>query len=134
MQPMDEFTQWLIQCFLTNAACRAGATEAAAFVVDRDRFASGLLRPVTHVRHDDSDQRTRENAIRAFEDIALPCVRQGKAGAIDVGNPDESGNAQFCLVVPFPPDREARLVFCLIVRARSEPRAREALNALYGRT
>ena len=133
MRPLDDFAEWVIRYFLEHFAWRMGATEAAAFVVERGRFASGDIEAVVHLRPGDSDDETRANAVRAFREIALPYVRQGARAVVDVGDPDESGDPQFCLVLPFPPNREARLVFCLIVRARSEPRAREKVEELYGR-
>ena len=131
MHPTDEFSDWLIHQFLQNCARRVNATEAFACLIDRSRLATGLLQWAAHIRPDDSTEQTRRTAREAFEQIARPCIEQGKPGAIDVGAPDP-GDPQLCLVVPFPPNREIRLIFGLIIRAPNEPTARAKLNTLYG--
>ena len=73
-----------------------------------------VLRPIAHLRPDDSDADTRAAAMKAFQEIVAPCVQQGKDGAIEVGAPD-AGEPQYC-VVPAGPLQRSRSV---LVRHRN---------------
>src|SRR3954454_21345954 len=83
---------------LGTMAVTVAGTEAAGFLIERGEAPeqSGL-RVVTHIRPDDSDDDVRQAAIKAFQEIVVPCIQQNKDGAIEVGPPDE-GEPQFCLV------------------------------------
>src|SRR5690606_39014643 len=56
---------------LTTQAVVVAGTEACAFLVERQGDRVGM-RLIHHIRPDDSDQETRQNAIRAFQKIIEP--------------------------------------------------------------
>src|SRR5947209_8170460 len=90
--------QFLNDLLNTMAVVVAG-TEAAGFVIERggENGQETSLRPIAHLRPDESDQDTRAAAVKAFQEIIAPCVQQNKDGAIEVGSPD-GGEPQYCLV------------------------------------
>lgn len=88
-----------------------------------------LLRPVAHLRPDDSDAATRAAAIKAFQEIIAPCVQQGKDGAIEVGAPD-AGEPQYCLVTLLRNEGQVVAAAAVITRARDVERARQRLVSM----
>lgn len=87
------------------------------------------LRPIAHLRPDDSDAETRAAAIKAFQEIVLPCVQQNKDGAIEVGSPD-GGEPQFCLVTLLRSEGMTVAAAAVITRARDLERARQRLTSM----
>jgi hypothetical protein len=87
------------------------------------------LRPIAHLRPDDSDADTRNAAIRAFQEIVAPCVQQGKDGAIEVGAPD-AGEPQYCLVTLLRSEGMVVAAAAVITRARDLERARQRLTSM----
>jgi multidrug efflux pump subunit AcrA (membrane-fusion protein) len=84
---------------------------------------------VTHIRPDESDDEVRQAAIRAFQEIIVPCIQQNKDGAIDVGSPDE-GEPQFCLVTLLRNEGNAVAVAAVITRCRDQDRAKQRLMSM----
>jgi hypothetical protein len=127
----QSFLEFVVWELLRQYGLAAQATEAIAFRVDRTEtggLAFGLL---LHHRPDDSDERERRDAVRAFEEVMRPCVDRGVPGASWVGNVVDE--RQYCLTVPFPRGAGVRLVFGLIVRAAVDRAAREKLDSLLRR-
>lgn len=122
--------QFLNDLLNTMAVVVAG-TEAAGFVIERggENGQETVLRPIAHLRPDDSDQETRAAAIRAFQEIIAPCVQQGKDGAIEVGAPD-AGEPQYCLVTLLRSDAVIVAATAVITRARDVERARQRLTSM----
>ena len=113
---------------LTTQAVLVAGTEAAAFLIEQQGEQTNL-RPVAHVRPDESDQETRTAAIRAFVSIVQPCVEQGKDGAIEVGSPD-GGELQFCLVTVLRNEGQVVGASAVITRARDTDRAKQRLQSM----
>jgi hypothetical protein len=88
-----------------------------------------VLRPIAHLRPDDSDAQTRAAALRAFQEIIAPCVQQGKDGAIEVGAPD-AGEPQYCLVTLLRSEGLVVAAAAVITRARDVERARQRLTSM----
>ena len=135
--------QFLNDLLNTMAVVVAG-TEAAAFVIEptapsQDPQAEGveadaakmgmILRPVAHLRPDDSNAEIRQAALLAFQEIVLPCVQQGKDGAVEVGTPD-TGEPQYCLVTLLRSEQNIVAVTAVITRARDIERARQRLTSM----
>src|SRR3954462_12533186 len=89
LQASGNLPQFLNDLLQTMAVVVAG-TEAAGFLIERGQTpgAEGRpahppigLRPIAHIRPDDSDADTRAAAIKAFQEILAPCIQQGKDGA-----------------------------------------------------
>jgi multidrug resistance efflux pump len=116
---------------LTTMAVVVAGTEAAGFVVERGGEGGQdlILRPVAHLRPDDSSQELRDAAIKAFQEIIAPCVQQGKDGAIEVGAPD-AGEPQYCLVTLLRSDAVIVAATAVITRARDVERARQRLTSM----
>ncbi|HEX2970938.1 MAG TPA: biotin/lipoyl-binding protein, partial [Tepidisphaeraceae bacterium] len=110
---------------VTTQAVHVAGTEAAAFLVERHDGEAGL-RLVAHVRPDDSAPDVRAAAVRAFQDLVVPCVRQGKDGAIEVGSPD-GGDAQYCLVTILSAEGQVIAVSAVVTRCRDMERAKQRL-------
>jgi hypothetical protein len=88
-----------------------------------------VLRPIAHLRPDDSNAETRAAALRAFQEIIAPCVQQGKDGAIEVGAPD-AGEPQYCLVTLLRSEGLVVAAAAVITRARDVERARQRLTSM----
>src|SRR3954451_24711316 len=77
---------------LTVQAVHVAGTEAAGFLIERG--GEGVnLRPIAHIRPDNSDADTRQAALQAFAEIVKPCVDKGKDGAIEVAQGPEGGES-----------------------------------------
>jgi len=78
-----------INDLLTTQAVVVAGTEAAGFIIEQQQTENGEsgfgLRPIAHIRPDNSDASIRAAAINAFQEIIGPCIAQGKDGAIPVG-------------------------------------------------
>ncbi len=125
-----DLPQFLNDLLNTMAVVVAG-TEAAGFQIDRggETGQETVLRPIAHLRPDESDQETRVAAIKAFQEIILPCVEQGKDGAIEVGAPD-AGEPQYCLVTLLRSGTVIVAATAVITRARDVERARQRLTSM----
>ena len=113
---------------LTTQAVVVAGTEAAAFLVERQGENFGL-RLIHHIRPDESDQETRANAVRAFQNIIQPCVAQRKDGAIEIGSPD-GGDAQFCLITVLRNEGDVVAASAVITRCRDMERAKQRLQSM----
>ncbi|MGH7179271.1 MAG: hypothetical protein ACREJC_17975, partial [Tepidisphaeraceae bacterium] len=93
-------------------------TEAAGFLIESSEEEGFTLRPVAHLRPDNSTQEVRSAAIRAFQDIVRPCVVQQKNGAIELDDRNAGSNAepQFCLVTLLRSDGQVVAVSAVITR------------------
>ena len=110
-------------------------TEAAAFLVERappDEAGNPQvgMRPIAHIRPDESDQATRDAALRAFQELIVRCVVEGKDGAIPVGPPNEAGEAQFCLITLLRDGVEIVAVSAVVTRCRNDDLARQRLQSM----
>lgn len=114
---------------LQTMAVTVAGTEAAGFLIEQGANGQGQLRTLTHIRPDESDEDTRAAAIRAFQEIIVPCIQQNKDGAIDVGAPDE-GETQFCLVTLLRDQGAVVAVAAVITRCRDHERARQRLMSM----
>ena len=117
---------------LLDRAVSVGATELAAFAVDRRLFGGTKLTPLVHVRPGTVMRETRRAAMEAFEQIVRRCIARGSDGAIEVeaSTPDSDRPPQFCLVTLAR--RENRLIgaAAFIARFANEVEARRALETL----
>jgi len=118
---------------LNTMAVTVAGTEAAGFLIERQGDPSQpgpvALQTVTHIRPDDSDDDVRSAAIKAFQEIILPCLQQNKDGAIEVGSPD-GGEPQFCLVTLLRNEGNAVAAAAVITRCRDYERARQRLMSM----
>lgn len=114
---------------VTTQAVVVAGTEAAAFILERGENNETKLRPVVHIRPDDSDSQTRAAALQAFQNLVGQCVEQGKDGAIDVGSPD-GGEPQYCLVTLLRSEGQVVGVSAVVTRARDTERARQRLTSM----
>src|SRR5206468_2242386 len=118
-----------IHDLLTAQAVYVAGTEAAGFLIEKHE-GKFSLRPIAHIRPDNSDQATRTAAIEAFQEIVAPCVDQSKDGAFEVGTPDGSSEAQYCLVTLLRNEGEVAAVSAVITRCRDIERAQQRLMSM----
>jgi len=139
LEASNDLPQFLNDLLTTQAVVVAG-TEAAGFLVERQPGKPGEdgaaakeekmgLRPVAHIRPDESDHETRQAALRAFQNLIVPCVQQNKDGAIEVGSPD-GGEPQFCLITLLKSEGQVVAVSAVITRCRDLERARQRLGSM----
>lgn len=133
---------------LQTQAVTVAGTEAAAFLIERvapqapaeggegeaekpqAASATMALRPIAHIRPDQSTPEVRAAAIQAFQDIVKPCVQQGKDGAIEVSGGNDAHEAQYCLVTLLRSEGEVVAVSAVITRCRDLERARQRLQSM----
>ena len=131
---------------LQTQAVTVAGTEAAAFLIERgvpaaaqggdagDAAAGGdgalSLRPIAHIRPDQSTPEVRAAAIQAFQEIVIPCVQQAKDGAIEVSGGNDAHEAQYCLVTLLRSEGEIVAVSAVITRCRDRERAVGRLEGL----
>ncbi len=120
--------QSFLKDLLTTQAVQVAGTEAAAFLIERQGDQIGL-RPIEHIRPDESSQEVRLAALRAFQNLVQPCVQQSKDGAIEVGSPD-GGESQYCLVTILAAEGQAIAVSAVITRCKDMDRARQRLTGM----
>ena len=150
---LPQFVHDLIQ---TQAVTVAG-TEAAAFLIERQgpppeaegdgeeaateadeqaraaKAAQGpqfTLRPIAHIRPDDSPPEVRAAALDAFKEIIKPCVQQQKDGAFEVGAPNSQAESQFCLVTLLRSEGQVVAASAVITRCVNLDRARQRLMSM----
>lgn len=114
---------------LTTQAITVAGTEAAGFLIERTDKGLGL-RPVAHIRPDNSPPETRQAALQAFQEIVGPCVKEGKDGAIEVGAPNDAHELQFCLVTLLRSEGDVVAVSAVITRCINVERARQRLMSM----
>lgn len=114
---------------LTTQAVTVAGTEAAGFLIERGE-PQFSLRPIAHIRPDDSDAQTRAAAVQAFQEIIRPCVAQGKDGAIEVGPANQDNESQFCLVTLLRDGADLVAVSAVITRCRTLDLARQRLVSM----
>ena len=116
---------------LTTQAVTVAGTEAAGFLIERGGGEAGFtLRPIAHIRPDQSDADTRQAAIQAFQEIVKPCVEKSKDGAIEVQGGLEGGESQFCLVTLLRSEGNVVAVSAVITRCVNADRARQRLMSM----
>lgn len=118
-----------IHDLLTQQALTVAATEAAAFLVEQ-QGESQTLRNIAHIRPDNASAEVRQAALEAFQDLVRPCLAQGKEGIIELGNPGETGEPQFCLVTPLRADGQVVAVTAVITRCMNTERAKQRLMSM----
>jgi multidrug resistance efflux pump len=114
---------------LTTQAVTVAGTEAAGFFIEQGEQQFSL-RPIAHIRPDESDANTRAAAIQAFQDIIRPCVTQGKDGAIEVGPANQDNESQYCLITVLREDANMVAVSAVITRCRNLELARQRLTSM----
>jgi biotin carboxyl carrier protein len=125
----------------TQAVVVAG-TEAAGFLIERaapPAPAEGQapsneplfsLRPIAHIRPDNSSADARAAALQAFQELIAPCVQQGRDGAIEVGGAGDTIDPQFCLVTLLRNEGEVVAVSAVITRCPNVERAQQRLTSM----
>lgn len=120
-----------LNSLLTTQAVMVAGTEAAGFLIEgasaEQQFS---LRPIAHIRPDNSDADTRAAALAAFQELVHPCVTQGKDGAIEVSTPTDGSEAQFCLITLLRSDGNLVAVSAVITRCLNLERARQRLTSM----
>jgi hypothetical protein len=124
-----------INDLLTTQAVVVAGTEAAGFLLERGAAGpdggSGFgLKPIAHIRPDQSDNETRQAAIKAFTEIIAPCIQQNKDGAIEVGGAAGDVEPQFCLVTLLRNEGEVVAASAVITRCRDNERAQQRLMSM----
>ncbi|WP_428937107.1 efflux RND transporter periplasmic adaptor subunit [Fontivita pretiosa] len=104
-----------------------GADPAAQQAPARDGF---TLKPIAHIRPDNSDAETRAAAIQAFQEIIRPCVAQNKDGAIAIDGTHDGSEQQYCLVTLLRAEGNPVAVSAVITRSRDLDRARQRLELM----
>ena len=122
---------------ITTQAIVVAGTEAAGFIIEKQQEveqgkSDGVfsLRPIAHVRPDQSTPETRAAALNAFQEIVRPCVAQAKDGAVDIGGADDSGERQFCLVTLLRNEGNVVAVSAVITKCLDLERARQRLMSM----
>lgn len=119
-----------INDLLTTQAVVVAGTEAAGFLLEKADGGVGL-KPIAHIRPDQSDQETRQAALNAFTDIIKPCIQQNKDGAIEVGGGSVGDTEpQFCLVTLLRNEGEVVAASAVITRCRDTERAQQRLMSM----
>src|SRR5215213_6367607 len=133
-----------ISALIETQGIVVAGTEAAAFIIEpgdapQQQPVEGepapapsfKLRPVAHVRPDDSDPDTRQRALEEFSKIVRPCVEQGKDGVIEVdATRRETVDPQFCLVTLLRAEGQVVAVSAVIARAPNGQRAQQRLSSM----
>jgi hypothetical protein len=114
---------------VTTQAVVVAGTEAAGFVIEKSAEVFSL-RPVAHVRHDESSPETRAAAVSAFQDIVKPCITQNKDGAIELSAGEDGEESQYCLVTLLRTEGEIVAASAVITRCRNVERARQRLMSM----
>ena len=118
-----------INDLLTTQAVVVAGTEAAGFLLEKAEGGFGL-KPIAHIRPDQSDSETRQAALQAFTEIIKPCIQQNKDGAIEVGASGGDIEPQFCLVTLLRNEGEVVAASAVITRCRDVERAQQRLMSM----
>ncbi len=120
-----------IQELLTAQAVTVVGTEAAGFLIEPDREKGGAhLKLIAHIRPDDSTPEVRQAAVNAFAELIRPCVQQGRDGAIEIDNPGDNVEPQYCLVTLLRSEGNVVAVSAVITRCRDAERAQQRLMSM----
>jgi hypothetical protein len=119
-----------INDLLTTQAVTVAGTEAAGFLLERQGADQANLRPIAHIRPDQSAPEVRAQAIAAFQDLIKPCVEQGRDGAIEVAPSADGQEGQFCLITLLRAEGEIVAVSAVITRCINVERARQRLMSM----
>jgi hypothetical protein len=115
---------------LATMAVTVAGTEAAGFVVERNGEQLSL-KTLAHIRQDESDAATRQQALEAFQNLVKPCIIQGKDGAIDLGNATAvESEPQYCLITLLRDGVNIVAVAAVITRCLNLERARQRLLSM----
>lgn len=115
---------------LTAQAITVAGTEAAGFLIERGGEEGTMLRPIAHVRPDQSTAEARTAALNAFQELVKPCLAQGKDGAIEVGGPNDASESQFCLVTLLRAENNIVAVSAVVTRCINIERAKQRLMSM----
>jgi multidrug efflux pump subunit AcrA (membrane-fusion protein) len=117
---------------LATMAVTVAGTEAAGFVIERaPQQQQFVLKPLAHIRQDESDAQTRSAALDAFQNLVKPCIAQGKDGAIDLGNAAGIDNEpQYCLITLLRDGPDIVAVAAVVTRCLNLERARQRLLSM----
>jgi len=115
---------------VTAQAITVAGTEGAGFVLERGAENAFSLRPIAHIRPDESTNDARQAALNAFQELIRPCIQQGKDGAIEVSGPNDAAESQFCLVTLLRADANIIAVSAVVTRAINLDRAKQRLMSM----
>ena len=116
---------------ITTQATTVVGTEAVGFLIEAGGEEGPQLRLLSHVRPDNSNRDVREAAIKAFVELVKPCVKEGKDGAIEIGQGDAyHPESQYCLVTLLRAEGNAVAVSAVITRCMNQERARQRLTSM----
>ncbi len=124
-----------VRDLLATQAVTVVGTEAAAFLIERvGADAQGqptvTLQAIAHIRPDQSDEQTRAAALKAFQDLIVRCVVEGKNGAIEVGPANQDNEPQYCLITLLRDAAEIVAVSAVVTRCRNADLARQRLSSM----
>lgn len=131
LAPNPDIREFLSDMVYIQAVTVAG-TEAAAFLIEPGQEKDEIrLGNVAHIRPDQTTEEVKQQALKAFADIIGACVREGKDGAVDVGNADLNAESQYCLVTLLRTENSQVVgATAVITRCRDESRARQRLEQM----
>jgi multidrug resistance efflux pump len=116
---------------ITTQATTVVGTEAVGFLIEAGGEDGPQMRLLSHVRPDNSSHDVREAAIKAFVELVKPCVKEGKDGAIEIGQGDAyHPESQYCLVTLLRAEGNAVAVSAVITRCMNQERARQRLTSM----
>ena len=114
---------------LTTQAVTVAGTEAAGFLLERNGE-QATLRPIAHIRPDQSSPEVRAQALAAFQDLIKPCIEQNRDGAIEVSAGQDGGEAQYCLITLLRAEGEVVGVSSVVTRCMNLERAKQRLMSM----
>lgn len=132
----DQNLPTFLNDLLTTQAVSVVGTEAAAFLIERTQGTPDQgkppfsLRPIAHMRPDESSDEVRQQALAAFQELIAPCVQADKDGAVEITTPDETGERQFCLITLLRSEGNSVAVSAVITRCADNERARQRLMSM----
>jgi multidrug efflux pump subunit AcrA (membrane-fusion protein) len=118
-----------INDLLSTQAIVVAGTEAAGFKVERGAQGPSL-RPVAHIRPDESNDEIRAAAMSAFQELVSACVTQTKDGAIEINAGDNAAHPQFCLVTLLREEGQIVAATAVITRCTNMQRAQQRLISM----
>lgn len=120
-----------VRDLITTQATTVVGTEAVGFLIEDGGDGEKSLRLLAHVRPDNSAKDVRDAAIKAFIELVKPCIKEGKDGAIAIGNGDAyQPESQYCLVTILRAEGQAVAVSAVITRCMNDERARQRLTSM----
>lgn len=134
MQQVADLPQFL-HALISQQAMVVAGTEAACFLVepggqDAQQQPTFGLRPVAHLRNDNSSQETRQAALKAFSELARPAVQQGKDAVFELEGTSDGVEPQFCLVTLLRAEGHVVAVSAVVTRCRDVARAQQRLEMM----